>query len=207
MDPFTSVSNKIISESLINLYNQLIKNKLLLLVNEFFTDIPTANNENNYVIYSSNNINDPTILIKFTSNWQSLMKPYLQTLHKTLWSKLLRLVVVNLTNLLEKKLFMILNKLKINELGAIKLEKDVSYLINEICRDNYYLREKFVRLTQIVLLVGMDDEEYESNQPVTKARETEEDGGEGRDDFDDEIGGINWVLTPQERIQIRKYRI
>ena len=54
----------------------------------------------------------------------------------------------------------------------------------------------------------MDDEEYEeSNQPVTKARETEEDGGEGRDDFDDEIGGINWVLTPQERIQIRKYRI
>jgi len=208
LDPFTSVSNKIISESLINLYNQLIKNKLLLLVNEFFTDIPTANNENNYVIYSSNNINDPTILIKFTSNWQSLMKPYLQTLHKTLWSKLLRLVVVNLTNLLEKKLFMILNKLKINELGAIKLEKDVSYLINEICRDNYYLREKFVRLTQIVLLVGMDDEEYEeSNQPVTKARETEEDGGEGRDDFDDEIGGINWVLTPQERIQIRKYRI
>ena len=63
-------------------------------------------------------------------------------------------------------------------------------------------------MTQIVLLVGMDDEEYEeSNQPVTKARETEEDGGEGRDDFDDEIGGINWVLTPQERIQIRKYRI
>lgn len=207
LDPFTSVSNKIISESLINLYNQLIKNKLLMLVNDFFTETPTANNETNYVIYSTNNINDPTILIKFTSNWQSLMKPYLQTLHKALWSKLLRLVVVNLTNLLEKKLFMILNKLKINELGAIKLEKDVSYLINEICRDNYYLREKFVRLTQIVLLVGMDDEEYEeSNQPVTKAPETEEDGRE-RDDFDDEIGGINWVLTPHERIQIRKYRI
>lgn len=213
--PFTSMSNKIISESLINLYNQLIKHRLLLLVNEFFSDAQTSNNESNYVIYSSNNINDPTTLIKFTSNWQSLTKPYFQTLHKPIWNKILRLVVVNLTNLLEKKLLFNLNKFKINELGSIKLEKDVSYLINEICQDNYYLREKFVRLTQIVLLVGMDDEEYEdSNQPVTKAHkssEIKENGDEFDDDEEedeeDEEAGINWVLTPQERNQIRKYRI
>ncbi|RCK66702.1 Conserved oligomeric Golgi complex subunit 4 [Candida viswanathii] len=206
--PFTSMSNKIISESLINLYNQLIKNRLLVLVNEFFTDAQTSNNESNYVIYSSNNINDPINLIKFTTNWQSLTKPYYQTLHKTIWNKILRLVVVNLTNLLEKKLLFNLNKFKINELGSIKLEKDVSYLINEICQDNYYLREKFVRLTQIVLLVGMDDEEYEdSNQPVTKAHKSTEIQDNEDEYDDDEETGINWVLTPQERNQIRKYRI
>lgn len=206
--PFTSIGNKIISESLINLYNQLIKHRLLLLVNEFFSDAQTNNNESNYVIYSSNNIDDPANLIKFTSNWQSLTKPYYQTLHKPIWNKLLRLVVVNLTNLLEKKLLLNLNKFKINELGSIKLEKDVSYLINEICQDNYYLREKFVRLTQIILLVGMDDEEYEdSNQPVTKALNNNG-TQDNEDEFDDdEAAGINWVLTPQERNQIRKHRI
>ncbi|EMG50659.1 Golgi transport complex subunit, putative [Candida maltosa Xu316] len=225
LDPFASISNKIISESLINLYNQSIKNRLLVLVNDFFSEVQTNNNESNYVIYTASNINDPSVLVKFTSNWQSLTKPYYQTLHKTIWNKVLRLIVVNLTNLLEKKLLFILNRLKINELGSIKLEKDVSYLINEICQDNYYLREKFVRLTQIVLLVGMDDEEYEdSNQPVTKIpkikeqkvneKDSKEEGQEDQQQQDEEeeeeeedTGGINWVLTPQERNQIRQYRI
>ncbi|KAL6452214.1 COG4 Conserved oligomeric Golgi complex subunit 4 [Candida maltosa Xu316] len=208
LDPFASISNKIISESLINLYNQSIKNRLLVLVNDFFSEVQTNNNESNYVIYTASNINDPSVLVKFTSNWQSLTKPYYQTLHKTIWNKVLRLIVVNLTNLLEKKLLFILNRLKINELGSIKLEKDVSYLINEICQDNYYLREKFVRLTQIVLLVGMDDEEYEdSNQPVTKIPKIKEQKDEEEEEEEEDTGGINWVLTPQERNQIRQYRI
>ncbi|CAI5756453.1 unnamed protein product [Candida verbasci] len=196
-DPFISITNKIIIESLINLYNQSIKQKLISVVNDFLSE----SNESNYIIYQNNSINDPTLLIKFTSNWQSLIKPYFQTLHKSLYTKLLRLIIVNLSNLLDKKLLVVLKKFKINEFGSIKLEKDLSYVINEVCSDNYHLREKFIRITQIVLLVGMDDEEYEeSKQMKTKS-------GEEEDDDEDESYGINWILTPQERNQIRRYRI
>ncbi|KAG7663918.1 COG4 [[Candida] subhashii] len=203
LDPFMSITNKIIAESLVNLYNQSIKSKLIALVNEF---LPESNE--NYIIYSSASLNDPSTLLKFTANWQALIKPYVQTCHKSLiFDKLLRLIVINLSNLIEKKLMVSLKKFKINELGSIKLEKDLSYLINQVCADNYPLREKFVRITQIVLLVGMDDEEYdESYQHVAISKKIN--GGDEEDEMDlEENLGINWVLTPQERNQIRKYRV
>ncbi|KAI5951904.1 COG4 [Candida jiufengensis] len=206
LDPFTSISNKILNESLINLYNQSIKQKLMILVNEFILE----SNESNYIIYSSNQINDPSVLIKFKSNWSLLTKPYLQVLHKSIWLKLLRLIIVNLVNLVERKLHSTLKNFKINEMGSIKLEKDLSFIINEVCEDNYHLREKFLKLTQIVLLIGMDDDEYEeSNQPVISKFEKDENGEVDDVDEDDEeeIGGINWILTPQERDQIRNYRV
>ncbi|KAI5960543.1 COG4 [Candida pseudojiufengensis] len=193
LDPYITISNKILNESLINLYNQSIKQKLMILVNEFILE----SNEFNYIIYSSNQVNDSSTLIKFKSNWSLLVKPYLQVLHKSIWLKLLRLIIVNLVNLIERKLHSTLKNYKINEMGSIKLEKDLSFVINEVCEDNYHLREKFLRLTQIVLLIGMDDDEFEeSNQPVIKTEEE-----------DEEISGINWILTPQEKDQIRSYRI
>ncbi|KAI5954084.1 COG4 [Candida margitis] len=200
LDPFISVSNKILNESLINLYNQSIRQRLISMVNELVTDI----NESNYILYSSNQINDPSILIRFKSNWSSLTRPYLQTLHQSVWHKLLRLIVVNLVNLIERKLHSTLKKFSINEFGSVKLEKDMSFVINEVCEDNYQLREKFVKLTQLVLLVGMDDDEYEeSNHPMLEHVKSDDEAEEDEEEF----SGINWILTPQEREQIRSYRV
>ncbi|KAK6457122.1 COG4 transport protein-domain-containing protein [Scheffersomyces xylosifermentans] len=202
IDPFITITNKIISDSVANLYNQSLKNKLVQLINDLFPE----SSDINYIIYSSNSLNDTSSLLKFTIAWQSLIRPFIQTLHKTLiFHRLMRLLVVNLAHLIEKKLLVVLKKFKINELGAIKLEKDLSYLINEVCEDNYQLREKFVRVTQLVLLVGMDDDEYDEsikhvNQSISKPLEDVS-------IEDDEAVGINWVLTPQERKQIRKARI
>lgn len=139
-------------------------------------------------------------MIKFKNSWGSMISPYRQTMHKTLvFNKLLRLLVVNLASMIEKRLMVALKKFKINELGALKLDKDVLFIINEVCEDDYELREKFVRLTQLVLLVGMDEEEYQLNS-FSKLNEEEEDEEEDND------VGINWVLTPLERKQIRRFR-
>lgn len=193
LSPFVSITNKIISESIVNVYNQSFKTRLLILINEFLPE-----NAANYIIYSSS-MNDTSMLLKISTTWQSMIRPYQQTLHGTLiFKKFLRLVVVNLANLLEKKLHLVLKKFKINELGSIKLEKDLSYFINEVCQDNYLLREKFLRVTQLVLLVGMDDEEYDES--LQHANQSKSEGGE------DEFLGINWVLTPQERNVVRRYR-
>lgn len=185
LDPFNSISNKIIQDSLVNLYNQSFKSKLLVMVNECFPEV----NETNYIVYSANILNDTTNIIRFASSWQATVRPYKQTFHRSLiYQKLIKLLVINLANLLELKFLAVLKKYKINELGSLKLEKDLSSIINEVCEDSYELREKFVRVTQLVLLVGMDDEEYDMS-------------------IKDDDDGINWVLTPLERKQGRAYRI
>lgn len=188
LEPFTAATGQVIKQSLLMILNQSIKNRLSSMVAECFPDA----NEENYMIHSLVSLNDPTTISKFKHAWNFLMKPYKQTLHKTLlYDRLLRLVVVNIANMIEKRLVAVLKKFKINELGALKLDKDLSYIINEICEDDYDLREKFVRVTQLVLLVGMDNEEYELSSYYGEAEED---------------SGINWVLTPLERKQIRRFR-
>lgn len=187
IEPFKASSDEIIKLQLLKLYEQSLKPKVLAMVSDCFPE----NSETAYVIYSSSTLNDPSTILKFKNAWATINAPYKQTLHKTLvYDLLLRRLVENVSHLVEKKLLSLLKKYKINELGALKLDKDLSYMINEMCDDDYDLKEKFVRVTQIVLLVGMDNEEYELNSY------TGEDGD-----------GINWVLTPLERKQIRRFRI
>lgn len=193
LDPFNTSTDKIIQESLLSLYNQCIKNKLVTLINDLFPEY----DDSNYLIYSSDALDDTASSTKFSNSWQSMMRPYRQTLHKSLvFTKFLRLVIINLANLMERKIWSILKNFKLNELGSLKLEKDMSNFINEICEDNYGLRDRFIRVTQIVLLLGMDDDEYDMSI------ETKELGEESDDSL-----GINWVLTPSERQQARASRV
>lgn len=187
--PFSDATGNLIKQSILSLFNQCIKGRLSSIILECFPE----NSEENYIVHSSSLLNDNATIIRFKESWGATMKPFKQTIHKDLlYDKLLRLVVVNTASMIEKKLFSVLKKFRINELGALKLDKDLSFIINEICEDDYELREKFVRVTQFVLLVGMDDEEYEMSSYH---------GG------DENETGMNWVLTPLERKQIRRFRI
>lgn len=194
LEPLVSSTNNVVRHSLLNFYNQSLKNKVATIVHETFPET----SDTHYMAYSSSILNDPSNMLRFKQSWDAMIRPYKQTMHKTLvFYKLLRLLVVNLASMIEKKLMLALKKFKINELGALKLDKDVSFIINEVCEDDYELREKFVRLTQLVLLVGMDEEEYQLNS----FSKNDEDGE------DEEDAGINWVLTPLERKQIRRFRV
>lgn len=194
LEPFVSSTSSIIKHSLLNLYNVTLKNKVTSMVYECFPE----SSETNYVVYSSSVLNDPSTILKFKQSWDAIILPFRQTFHKKLiYEKLLRLLIVNIASMLEKKLLAVLKKFKVNELGALKLDKDLSYIINEVCEDDYELREKFVRVTQLVLLVGMDNDEYEFSSYKENSS-----GAAGDDE-----GGINWVLTPLERKQIRRFRI
>lgn len=186
LDPFTASTNKIIQDSLINFYNQLIKAKLLTIISEFLNDVDEAF----YHIYSSSVLNDSTSILEFTNSWRSLILPYKQVFqHNLIYNKLHKLIILNLANMIEKRVIHIMKKFKINELGALKLEKDISGFIAEVCEDNYEMREKFVRVAQLVLLVGMSDDEYEDS--ISQH---------------DEDYGINWIFTPSERKQYRSLR-
>lgn len=82
--------------------------------------------------------------------------------------------------------------LEFNELGVTKLDRELSLFIGNMCGLNYNLREKFLKLTQIVLLLGLDDDNFDLTT------------GDIKDDFN---GTFDWVINSQERIKARNMKI
>lgn len=183
LEPFVERTGKLMKENVRVFFDQSMKNKVSALVNECFPDLESA-----YVVYSSALLGDPTTSLKFKQTWDSLICPYRQTLHPAVYERLLLLLSSNIASMIEKKLVTTLKRTRINEFGALKLDKDVLFIIGGVCEDDYKIRDRFVRLTQMVLLLGMDSEEYDFSSHNSD-------------------NGINWVLTPLERKQIRRLRM
>lgn len=170
-DHFQKRSGEVLDEQVLLLFNQVLKNKLKVLLTDCFKDVE-------YLI-SSYDEQENVVTRRFVQHWNSLISPYTKTLDQRVFDKLITTVVSTLSNLLERKVWSL--ERNINELGSIKLERDFSGLIGEITHNRYSLRDKFLRVTQIIMIMGFDDEE-------------------------DEVD-MNWVLTPSERQRARSLRV
>ncbi|GMM37441.1 Golgi transport complex subunit [Saccharomycopsis crataegensis] len=154
-------------------FNKVFKNRMRTIINEFFAG------SNSYLIDSSSSGNSDVEMKKFLKNWLSLVKPYYRILSPEVFNSVNKLIILLIVDIIEKKIWL-LNK-KINLLGALKLEKDVSLIINEVTKDNYSLRENFIRITQIIMIMGFDDETEEEE--------------------------MDWILTSNEKHKARHLRI
>lgn len=170
-ESFAKRSNETIDEYIGILFNQVFRNKLKILLTDCFKD-------SDYLV-SSYKEDDTIVVQRFVSQWNILITPYLKTLDSAILEKFMFTIVSTLSNLLERKIWSLDNN--VNELGSIKLERDFSGIIGEITRSRYNLRDRFLRVTQIIMILGFDDE-------------------------DDEVD-LNWVLTPSERQRARNLRV
>ncbi|ODQ77848.1 hypothetical protein BABINDRAFT_168806 [Babjeviella inositovora NRRL Y-12698] len=164
-------STKIVEFNVQVLYDLVFKNKMRLMVNDYFL-------ASEYLIsqMDESGLNQA----KFAAAWAGLISPFVRTLAKEIWDALMVLVMALMASLLEAKLWALENR--INELGSIKLESNISGIIDYVTKfGKYSLKDSFLKVTQVVLMVGFDGEEEEA--------------------------GINWVLTPQERVRARYLRV
>ena len=77
--------------------------------------------------------------------------------------------------------------------GAIRMERDFLGIVGVVSKGgNYAVREAFAKMTQILTVANMEEEEWEEIQGV---------GAGGEDD--DGGGGMEWVLTEEERRRAR----
>ncbi|ODV62924.1 Golgi transport complex subunit COG4 [Ascoidea rubescens DSM 1968] len=168
------IDKEILKDCITILFNQCFKNKSKMLINEYF-------NSSNFLISQFTSLNEEdTILFSFVNNWSSLIQPCTKLLEPTLFQDLLRKIISLMSSLMEKRIWA-LNK-KINLYGVIGLEKKISTIINELTKfNNYIMRNEFTRITQIIMIMGFDDE-------------------------NDEIG-IDWVLSLNERKKARGLRV
>ncbi|GME83496.1 unnamed protein product [Ambrosiozyma monospora] len=136
---FNDKSSKTINSQLTMMFNQVFRTKLARLINETFTD-------GEYLVSSdrSSSLSGTSgSIINFIKEWNSLVIPYLTTMYKSNFLKLMKSIVKFISSSLESKIWS-LDK-NCNELGAAKLERDVSAIISEITKFDYSLRNEFIR--------------------------------------------------------------
>jgi hypothetical protein len=102
------------------------------------------------------------------------------------WDKLLTTTIPYLASALEKRIWALQGRL--SELGTTSLERDIAGIVHAACGDaRYGLRDSFSRCVQIVMVAGMEQEEWDDVA----------DEKEGDDD------GVVWVLDREQRLRAR----
>ncbi|SCU96646.1 LAMI_0F07250g1_1 [Lachancea mirantina] len=182
-DTILSQNKKLLRWSARVVFEVVLQSRITKIMGPIFSSTP----EDNYLC-TAENFEDISDIQSFKVMWLELIQPYEKMLYKTCYLELLTVLVENLVNSLSTRIWL----LQVNELGAIKLDRELSALISLICRDRYSLRDKFTNLTQMILVLGLDDDDFDVNSGDVKKEILE---------------GITWTLTFQERIDAKNLRI
>lgn len=206
---FESKVNDLLSDGVQVVFNNVIKNRLRPTLSDAFRDIeyqpdPNNNPDTNELYPEEEQEEEDDedeegeggsrielVRPRFTTAWTDLIHPLSRLMTPTPFDRLLTLTCTYLSRLLEKRLWSYHGR--VNALGATRLERDVAGVVNAAVDvaggssggGRYRHRDTFGRCLQIVLVMGMDEEEWED---VVR-------GGE--------MAEVVERLSPEERVRVR----
>ena len=126
---------------------------------------------------------------RFERGWQAFTLPIKRILTTPNYSKLLTATLSYLSRTLEKRIWSYYGR--VNALGAVRLERDVAGIVAAAVKGGRYeLRDVFGRCSQLVLVLNMEDDEWEELSQL--------DGGEL-----ERVSGVVWRLDEGERRRAR----
>ncbi|KAH8814904.1 hypothetical protein F5884DRAFT_817366 [Xylogone sp. PMI_703] len=183
---FTSKTSELLNDGLHVMFNQVIKPRLRPVLSDTFRDVDySLTEEDLQEIARQNDEDDETIMDlisrRFEHSWDMLMKPIQRIMTERCFNTLLEQTAKYLSRVLEKRIWSFSGKM--NAFGATRMERDFSGIIGVVARGGKYsLRDVFAKISQIGMVVNMDDEEWEAIN--------------GSDDME-------WVLSKEERLKAR----
>ncbi|KAI1335630.1 COG4-domain-containing protein [Xylariaceae sp. FL0016] len=186
---FFAKTNELLSDGPKVLYQQVIRHRLRPIMSEAFRDVDYWRTQEELAEIAAQNDEDEESMLdkvqrQFEHGWDALMKPISRIMTATTYSTLMHHTAGQISKyMLEKRVWSYNGKT--NAYGAIRMERDFNGIISIISKGNYGLREHFARVSQILMVANMEDEEWE---------ELVESGDEE---------GIQWVLTGEERRRAR----
>ncbi|GAW21626.1 hypothetical protein ANO14919_111490 [Xylariales sp. No.14919] len=186
---FTAKTNELLNDGIQVLFNQVIKQRLRPIMAEAFRDADYWRTEEELAEIALQNDEDEDELLdrvprRFEQGWDALMKPIARLMTPKSYNTLLEITATHLSKQsLEKRISSYSGKT--NAYGAIRMERDFNGIISTVAKGNYSVRELFNRVTQILMVANMEDDEWEEL----------EDAGDD--------GGIEWVLSQEERRRAR----
>jgi hypothetical protein len=190
---FNSKTSDLIADGLRVLYEQVIRPRLRPVLLDTFRDVDYSLTEEDLADLALQNDSDEDpdslndlVARRFEHSWDALIKPIQRLMTPKTFSKILDKAADYLAKNLEKRMWVLGGKM--NVLGASRMERDFSGIVGVVARGGkYVIRDKFAKVTQIAMLVNMEEEEWE-------ALLEEEQGGEEE---------MAWVLTLDERTRAR----
>jgi len=221
---------EILKEGISILFSHVLRPRMRLIVSESFRDVEynisgtnsninmnnSSNNNNNNNAASGNNsgyydpsedplsdptLNTDTVVSRFTSAYHALTHPFKRIMTPATYDKLLFILAKDLNNKLEKRIRSYAGGGRMNELGAIHVERDVTGIIGAVVREGKYgLRELFERVVQICLVLNMEEDEVEEMMREENRLELVNGVNGGGEDA---LGDVDWKLSREERRSVR----
>lgn len=193
---FEAKASELINDAIYVVFKNIVKPQLRPLLSDAFRDMDHQINEaelhkaNGYIINEDADGEgaEAAIQYRFRRGWEGLTEPIKRILTNHNFERLLSITIIYIAEVLEKRIWSYFGR--INDLGAVRLEKDVASLVNLIVRGGRYgLRDAFMRCTQICLVMNMEEDEWDESRTPASA-EVEDDG-------------IEWQLDHEERTRAR----
>lgn len=198
---FESKANDLLVDGIQVVFNNVVKNRLRPMLSDAFRDTDYQPQQGPNVISPDDRDVDGgdgddsgdvrgIVRYRFASAWSDLLVPLWRILTGPAFDRLLTVTIAYLSRLLEKRLWTYHGR--VNALGTTKLERDVAGIVdaaidvegtglgqgsrsggatNGISGKRYRHREAFDRCLQMVLVMGMEEDEWE--EIVSKGSEPE----------------------------------
>lgn len=178
---FAVKSGELLNDSIQVAFHNVLKPRVRPILTEAFREVNYKPSDD--VNGDDDGESDDGDLVKsrFDRGWGALIRPIKRILTATNFDRLLQVAVGYLASALEKRIKSYHGL--VNELGAVRLERDISGVITAaVAGGKYGLRDAFTKCTQMTLIMNMEDDEWDE---VSR-----EEAGDS---------GIPWVLTADER--------
>ncbi|TVY27919.1 Conserved oligomeric Golgi complex subunit [Lachnellula hyalina] len=189
---FSSKTGELITDGLTVLFERVVKQRLRPVVRDVFRDVDYTLTEEELDDQARQDDEDEAdiqhdlVARRFEHGWDSIMKPIQRIITPKCFTLLLDSTAKDLAKVLDKRIWGYAGKMSVH--GASRMERDFSGIIGVVARGGRYgVRDLFARVSQVCMLVNMEEEEWEA------INEVEEEGEEE----------MAWVLTEDERKRAR----
>ncbi|KAI6785832.1 uncharacterized protein J7T54_006171 [Emericellopsis cladophorae] len=185
---FIAKTTELLNEGIQVLFNQVVKLRLRPVLTDTFRDADYTLVEDEIAELARHNDEDEDEYLaqvprRFEHGWDLLMKSIARLMTPATFGSLLDTTARYLSKVLEKRILS--PSARTNPYGAIRMERDFTAIVNTVSGGDYVVREVFAKVTQLLMVANMEDDEWEEIQEL------------GDED------GIDWVLTEDERKKAR----
>jgi hypothetical protein len=178
----------LIEEAVEVMLKQVMRPRLRPVMIEAFRDVDYLI-ESDTAVGGGDDGEEDVVAKRFERGWQAFTLPIKRILTGPNYTKLINITVASLARTLEKRIWSYYDR--VNGLGTIRLERDISGIVAAAVKGGRYeLRDLFARCTQIVLVVNMDEEEWDEIKNLNGAEL-------------ERISGVVWKLDEGERRRAR----
>ncbi|TQN73596.1 Calcium-transporting ATPase 1, partial [Colletotrichum shisoi] len=159
---FTTKSTELLNEGLQVLFKQVVQPRLRPVIAETFRDVDYSLSEEELAEFAQQNDEDEEEMLdqvsrRFEHGWDQLMKPISRLLTAHTFTVLHDLTARYLSRVLERRVW----DARANAYGVIRMARDFSSIVSTVSKGNYGVRELFARVSQILMVANMEEEEWE----------------------------------------------